>query len=220
VTDGSPPSPLRVAIVDDQPLMRAALRTILEGHGLEVVGEAGDGNGAVSLARAARPHVMLMDVRMPGTDGVAATALVRAATTETAVLVLTTFDDDDALHGALAAGATGFLLKNTAPESLVRAVRQVAEGDAVLDSAVAGRVFARFARRAATGDAAGSDRLTEREKDVWRLVGEGLTNAEIAARLGVGEETAKTHVSNLLMKLGVHDRVQAVIRAYETGFLA
>jgi DNA-binding NarL/FixJ family response regulator len=209
----------RVVLVDDQALMRAAFRLILEAQGIPVVGEAGDGDAAVAVARRCRPDVVLMDVRMPGRDGIAATAELAATDPAIHVLVLTTFDDDDVLYGALAAGAAGFLLKNSSPEDVVRAVHRVAAGDAVLDPAVARRVFARVARRPvpARGDG-GVARLTEREKDVLSLIARGLTNAEIAERLDVGEATAKTHVSRVLAKLGVRDRVQAVIHAYETGF--
>jgi len=208
----------RVGIVDDMPLMRTALRTILENSGLEVVGEAGDGDAALSLARSTRPDVMLMDVRMPGRDGIGATRMIVGSVPMTRVLVLTTFDDDDVLYGALAAGAAGFVLKNSAPEDIVRAIHSVAAGDSVLDPTVAGRVFARFARQPLTGDRTALERLTERERDTLRLLCGGLTNSEIAAQLGVGEATSKTHVSHVLAKLGVRDRVQAVIYAYETGF--
>lgn len=212
----------RVVLADDQPLMRAAFRTILEVAGIEVVGEAGDGDGAVTAARREQPDLVLMDVRMPGSDGLTATREVVATVPNTRVLVLTTFDEDEYLYGALRAGAAGFLLKNATPEQLVAAVQAVADGDAVLDPAVTGRVLTRFAGRASGGIDGGSmadlERLTEREKDVLALLARGLTNAEIAVRLGVGEATAKTHVSRILSKLGVRDRVQAVIYAYETGF--
>jgi DNA-binding NarL/FixJ family response regulator len=222
------PSPPRVVLADDQPLMRAAFRTILESDGIAVVGEAEDGAAAVDVTRRVRPDVVLMDVRMPGRDGIDATAEIVAALGGTVkVLVLTTFDEDAALYGALAAGASGFLLKNSTPEDVLQAIRRVAAGDAVLDPTVTGRVFARFAppqprsgpaRSAA--DPRAIDRLTERERDVLALIAQGLTNAEIADRLGVGEATSKTHVSRVLTKLGVRDRVQAVIYAYETGFAA
>ena len=211
---------IRVAIVDDHDEMRAALRTIVESADLEVVGEASNGDGGRSLVRTTRPDVVLMDVRMPGLDGIAATAAIIGEFPSTKVLILTTFDDDDALAGALAAGASGFLLKNSPPESLVRAIRQVADGDAVLDAAVAPRVFAQFARRDAGPDNALLDRLTERERDVLRLVCTGRTNREIANDLGMGDETVKSHVSRVLLKLDVRDRVQAVIYAYQTGFVA
>lgn len=205
---------VRVVLVDDQPAMRSALRTILEADGTEVLAEAGDGDAAVRAWRLHRPDVVVMDLRMPGRDGVSATA--ELATLGARVLVLTTFDDDDSLFGALRAGATGFLLKNAPPEELQRAVRRVADGDAVL----AADVLARVMRRAAAGPAEPplDARLTERERDVLWLVAQGLTNGEIAARLGVGDATAKTHVSNVIMKLGVRDRVQAAVRAHATGF--
>ena len=211
---------IRVAIVDDHDEMRAALRTIVESADLEVVGEASNGDGGRSLVRTTRPDVVLMDVRMPGLDGIAATAAIIGEFPSTKVLILTTFDDDDALAGALAAGASGFLLKNSPPESLVRAIRQVADGDAVLDAAVAPRVFAQFARRDAGPDNALLERLTARERDVLRLVCTGRTNREIANDLGMGDETVKSHVSRVLLKLDVRDRVQAVIYAYQTGFVA
>ena len=218
--------PPRVVLADDQPLMRAAFRTILESDGIAVVGEAEDGAAAVDVTRRVRPDVVLMDVRMPGRDGIDATAeIVAALGAAVKVLVLTTFDEDAALYGALAAGASGFLLKNSTPEDVLQAIRRVAAGDAVLDPTVTGRVLARFAdptNRAdrLTADPRALDRLTERERDVLALIARGLTNAEIAGRLGVGEATSKTHVSRVLTKLGVRDRVQAVIYAYETGFAA
>jgi DNA-binding NarL/FixJ family response regulator len=209
---------VRVALVDDQPLMRDAFRTILDAAAITVVGEAGDGDAAVALARRERPDVVLMDVRMPGRDGIGATAEIVACEAAVRVLVLTTFDDDDALYGALGAGASGFLLKNSTPEEIVAAVQRVAHGDAVLDPKVAGRVFARFAAGPPRDDPTRLELLTEREKDVLSLMARGLTNAEIAAVLGVGDATVKTHVSRVLMKLGLRDRVRAVIYAYETGF--
>ena len=214
---------VRVAIVDDQAMMRAAFVTILEASGMEVVGEAADGDGAVALARSQRPDVVVMDVRMPGRDGIDATAEIVSAIDDVRVLVLTTFDEDDHLYGALRAGAAGFLLKNASPEDLVRAVRLVAAGDAVLDPSVTARVFARVAASVpdarAGSSGSGIERLTEREKDVLVLLARGRTNAEIAAELRVGDATAKTHVSRVLTKLGVRDRVQAVIVAYESGFV-
>jgi DNA-binding NarL/FixJ family response regulator len=212
---------VRVVVCDDHGDMRAALRTILESAGVTVVGEAGDGDAAVRVARRERPDVVLMDVRMPGRDGIAATSEIVTGDPGAAVLVLTTFDDDDALFGALAAGAAGFVLKNSGPEEIVRSVRAVAHGDAVLDPTVARRVFARFAPTGgvrAPVDAAPLERLTERERDVLWLVARGLTNAEVAARLAIGEETVKTHLSRVLAKLAVRDRVQAVIYAFEIGF--
>ncbi len=216
--------PLRVVLCDDHPAMRAAVRMILEAHDIAVVGEAGDGDEAVQRVLDLRPDVVLMDVRMPGRDGISATGRIVRDAPACAVLVLTTFDDDDVLFGALGAGAAGFVLKNAGPEEIVDAVRRVAAGDAVLDRAVHRRVFARFgpdAGRPARGQSATDasfDRLTERERDVLWLVAQGLTNQEVADRLGVGEATAKTHVSRLLAKLGVRDRVQAVIVAHQLGF--
>jgi DNA-binding NarL/FixJ family response regulator len=205
-----------VALVDDHAAVRAAFRTILEAHDLEVVGEASDGDGAVSLVRSTRPDVVLMDVRMPGRDGISAARAIVSAPHPPRVLVLTTFDDDEVLWGALGSGASGFMLKNSPPEDLVAAIRRVATGDSVLDPTVAGRVFARFA---ATGPpdpevVARFERLTGRERDVLELVAAGMSNAEIATALGVGEATAKTHLSRMLTKLEVRDRVQAVILAY------
>lgn len=225
-TAGTPPLPLLVAVIDDHPAMRAAFRVILETSGMTVVGEAGDGDAAVRLVAATRPDVALMDVRMPGRDGISATREIVAGSSSAAVLVLTTFDDDDVLFGALGAGAAGFLVKNAAPEEIVDAVRRVAAGDAVLDRSVARRVFARFAPTPETtpafdqgdGTLGEIDRLTERERDVLWLMAQGMTNQEIADRLGVGEATTKTHVSRVLLKLGVRDRVQAVIVAHATGF--
>jgi DNA-binding NarL/FixJ family response regulator len=196
------------------------MRTILEASDIDVVGEAGDGDEAVAAVLAAQPHVVLMDVRMPRRDGISATAEIVRRAPGCAVLVLTTFDDDEVLFGALGAGAAGFVLKNAGPEEIVDAVRRVASGDAVLDRSVHRRVFARFSTGGA-GDAAGAAdlrRLTERELDVLWLVARGLTNHEVADRLGVGEATAKTHVSRVLTKLGVRDRVQAVIIAHRAGF--
>jgi len=207
-----------VVVADDQPLMRSALATILAAGGIEVVGQAGSGDEAVAVVRRTRPDVVLMDVRMPGRDGLSATAeLARSGTAR--VVVLTTFDHDEYLYGALRAGAAGFLLKNSTPEELVRAVQRVAAGESVLDPAVTARVLARYTAPAVTavsGDAL--QRLTEREQDVLGLLARGLSNVEIATDLGVGEATAKTHVSHVLTKLGVRDRVQAVIYAYEVGF--
>lgn len=212
---------VRVVVADDQPAMRAALRTILEADGIRVVGEAGDGARAVAVALELAPDAVLMDLRMPGRDGLSATEELARRLPRVPILVLTTFDDDESLFGSLRSGASGFLLKNAAPEELQRAVRRVAAGDAVIDASVLARVMR---RAASTGGELrrwspdGPARLTEREKDVWWLVAQGLTNAEVAARLTVGEATAKTHVSNVITKLGVRDRVQAAIRAHETGF--
>ncbi|MGN6271454.1 MAG: response regulator [Protaetiibacter sp.] len=211
----------RVLLVDDQSLVRTGFRVILDAHpDLEVVGEAGDGAEGIALAEALSPEVVCMDVQMPGLDGLEATRRIAARTDGPAVLVLTTFDRDDYLFQALEAGASGFLLKTASPEQLVDAVRVLAAGDALLSPAVTRRVIERFggpAREPAALDEAIAE-LTDREADVFRLLADGLSNAEIARRLYVGEATVKTHVSNILLKLGVRDRVQAVVRAYRSGF--
>ena len=220
---------VQAVIVDDQPAVRTALRTILEVNGIEVVGEAGDGDAALSIAAQIMAHetdgasttVFVMDVRMPGRDGISATAeLVRrqSGAHSLPVLVLTTFDDDATLFGALRAGAAGFLLKNSPPETLQRAVRTIAAGDAVLDPGVVARVIRRFAPAAPSPTPDDIARLTEREKDILSLLAHGASNHEVAATLGIGEATAKTHVSRVIFKLGVRDRMQAAIRAHESGF--
>jgi len=223
---GRPARAARVVLADDQPAMRAALRSILEADGIAVVGEAGDGDAAVamcaSIARATTTGdaiVVLMDVRMPGRDGISATAELARRSPSTRVLVLTTFDDDATLFGALRAGAAGFLLKNSTPEALQHAVRAIAAGEAVLDPGVVARVMRRFTTADTPVVPDDIARLTEREKDTLTLLVAGANNLEVAARLGIGEATAKTHVSHVILKLGVRDRVQAVIRAYESGFV-
>jgi DNA-binding NarL/FixJ family response regulator len=210
----------RVLLVDDQALVRTGFRVILDAQpDLEVVGEAGDGEEGIALAASLAPDVVCMDVQMPGLDGLAATRRIAATSDAPAVLVLTTFDRDDYLFQALEAGASGFLLKTASPEQLVDAVRVLAAGDALLSPAVTRRVIQRFGADAAAAPDAVLDSLTDREADVFRLLAEGLSNAEIAGRLYVGEATVKTHVSNILLKLGVRDRVQAVVHAYRSGFV-
>ena len=215
---------IRVAVVDDQALVRAGFRMICEAEDdLTVVGDAADGADAVSLVARSRPHVVLMDIRMPVLDGVAACGQVVAAHPATRVLMLTTFDLDDYVFSALRAGASGFLLKDTPPEQLVEAIRIVARGESLLAPSVTRRLIERFVqdvRPASAASAAGIDTLTERELDVLKLVARGLSNGEIAATLFLGEATVKTHVGRVLMKLGVRDRVQAVVVAYESGVVA
>lgn len=212
---------VRVLLVDDHHLVRSGFRMILEGEpGVTVVGEAADGRAAIELCERARPDVVLMDVQMPVLDGLEATR--RLATTDEgpAVLILTTFDRDDYLFEALAAGAAGFLLKNAPPEDLVHAVRTLAAGDGLLAPAVTRRVIGAFASRVPhTGPPPELDRLTERERDVLRELAEGRSNVEIAERIHLGEATVKTHVSNLLSKLGLRDRVQAVVWAHRHGIV-
>ncbi|GAA0810290.1 response regulator [Spirilliplanes yamanashiensis] len=215
---------IRVALVDDEAMIRVGLRMVLSGEpGIEVVGEAADGAGAVDLVTSARPDVVLMDVRMPQVDGIEAARRVLAAHPEVKVIVLTTFDEDEHVAAALRAGVSGFLLKVSPPEQLIEAVRTVAAGHGLLDPAVTLRVIAAFAAApspsapAAAADAALLAGLTPRERDVLRMLAEGLTNAEIAARLYLGEATVKTHLSRVLMKLGLRTRVQAVVFAYRSG---
>jgi DNA-binding NarL/FixJ family response regulator len=214
---------IRVVLADDQPVVRAGFRLILESEpDLAVVGEAADGRQAVEVARSTRPDVVLMDIQMPGTDGLAATRelLAQPGSAGTRVLILTTFERDEYVFEALRAGATGFLLKNSSPEDLVLAIRTVSAGDALLSPSVTRRVIAEFARpRDPGGGRARLPELTERESEVLRLVAAGCSNAEIAGRLYVGEATVKTHVSHVLTKLGLRDRVQAVVYAYESGLV-
>jgi DNA-binding NarL/FixJ family response regulator len=215
---------IRVGLADDQALVRDGLRVQLGyADGIEVVGAVADGVQAVELARTLLPDVLLMDVRMPVLDGLEATRRIVAdpATAGVRVLVLTTFDVDELVYGALRAGASGFLLKDASPEELVQAVRVVATGGALLAPQVTRRLIAEFAARPAAGRTRSdlTARLTEREREVLVLVARGLSNAEIAARLVVSPLTAKTHVSRILTKLGVRDRAQLVAVAYETGLV-
>ncbi len=214
--------PLRVLIADDQRLVRTGLAMILDSEdGMEIVGEADDGAAAVRLARRTRPDVVLMDVRMPGTDGITATRELTAAADPVKVLILTTFDIDELVYAALRAGASGFLLKDAPAPELIHAVRVVADGQAMLAPAVTRRLLDEFARRdlARTPPALPPGLLTAREHEVLLLMAEGLSNGEIAARLVVSETTVKTHVGRVLAKLGLRDRVQAVVLAYETGLV-
>lgn len=214
---------LRVAVADDQALMRTGFSMILDAEpDIEVVGEAANGREAVDLCRRLQPDVVLMDIRMPELDGIAATRrCTEADDIDTRVLILTTFDLDEYVFEAVRAGASGFLLKDAPPEDLVSAIRVVAAGDALLAPSVTRRLIEAFAAQQ-PGDAAppaSLDGLTDRELDVLRLMARGLSNAEIAQGLIVGEATVKTHVSRVLMKLGVRDRVQAVVAAYESGLV-
>jgi DNA-binding NarL/FixJ family response regulator len=214
---------IRVLLVDDQPLLRTGFRLILQSEpDIEVVGEAADGEVALAQVRALRPDVVLMDIRMPRMDGVEATRRLRELEDPPQVLVLTTFDLDEYVVESLRAGASGFLLKDVPADDLVDAVRVVHRGDAVVAPQVTRRLLDRFARHlpaAVTSSPSPLPQLTEREHQVLLLVARGLSNAEIAAELVLSETTVKTHVSNVLMKLGLRDRVQAVVLAYERGLV-
>ena len=212
---------ISILIVDDQRLLRDGFRVILSTEpGLCVVGEAGDGLEAIELTRQLAPSVVLMDIRMPNMDGLAA-ARVILAETESRVLILTTFDTDEYVYSALRAGASGFLLKDAPGDQLVAAVRSVASGNALIDPSITRRLIQQFVRasRPRREEPSQLAALTPRERDVLRLVARGLSNAEIAAELIVEESTVKTHVARVLMKLNLRDRVQAVVFAYECGFV-
>jgi DNA-binding NarL/FixJ family response regulator len=218
---------IRVLLADDQELSRFGFRMILTAEeDIDVVGEASDGEEAVELAARFRPSVVLMDIRMPETDGIEATKRIVAADSEVRVLAITTFDLDEYAFGALQAGASGFLLKDVRPSELVSAVRTIASGDAVVSPRITRRLLDRYARPltpsggdGARRDSAAVSTLTEREREVLMAIAAGLSNAEIAARLFVSEATVKSHVGRILSKLGLRDRVQAVVLAYETGLV-
>ncbi|MGB4137372.1 MAG: response regulator transcription factor [Microbacterium sp.] len=213
---------ISVGIVDDQPLIRAGLRMIVESQSdLVLAGEAGDGAAAVALARERRPDVMLTDVRMPGMDGIRAIDGIRRESQGTRVLMLTTFDLDEYVYSALRAGASGFLLKDAGPEQILAAVRQVAAGDVLLAPVLTRRLVEQYVSRPRTPSFSDGPLalLTGREREVLIALAEGLGNAEIGVRLHVSEGTVKTHVSRILFKLGLRDRVQAVIAAYELGLI-
>ncbi|MEV3982739.1 response regulator transcription factor [Nonomuraea sp. NPDC049758] len=208
---------LKVVIADDEDLIRAGLRVIIDAEpGLRVVGEAGDGAAVLPVVRRERPDVVLMDVRMPAMDGIQATRRLVALDDPPKVLVVTTFENDDHVYDALRAGASGFLLKRTRPDDLLQAIRLVAAGESLLFPAA----IRTLAGRRPRAHVPGIDRLTGREGDVLRLMTRGMSNTEIAAELVVSQETVKTHVGNVLAKLGARDRTQAVIAAYESGFVS
>jgi DNA-binding NarL/FixJ family response regulator len=212
---------IRVLVVDDQPLVRSGFRMILEGRpDIELAGEAEDGLEAIERARELDPDVILMDVRMPNLDGVEATRRLVDANIRARILVLTTFDLDEYVHAAIRAGANGFLLKDVQPAELVAAIHVIAAGNALFAPAATRRLLERFAAPTTTRVEEHSlDHLTEREREILRLIANGLSNAELAARLHLSETTVKTHVSSMLRKLGVRDRVQAVIVAYDAGLV-
>ncbi|MFG2600135.1 response regulator [Streptomyces sp. NPDC048462] len=215
--------PLRVVVADDQALVRTGFRMILKADGIEVVAEAGNGIEAIEAVRRTRPDVVLMDIRMPELDGLEATRrIVTGAPEAPRVIILTTFDLDEYVYEALAAGASGFLLKDVTPELVTAAVRMIRTGDALLAPTITRRLVERYARPAAPERSSlhrDLDALTPRELDVLRLLAQGLSNTELAARLHLSETTVKTHVSHILGKLQLRDRVQAVVMAYETGLV-
>lgn len=215
-------SAITVAVADDQQLIRAGLRMVVESQpDLTLVGEAGDGREAIALVRSARPNVLVLDIRMPGLDGIRAIAGVLTASPGTRVLMLTTFDVDGYVYESLRQGASGFLFKDASPEQLLAGIRTVAAGEMLLAPALTRRLVEQYLRRAPSQDRESSPlgRLTERERDVLVAIAGGLSNAEIADRLILSEGTVKTHVSHILFKLELRDRVQAVIAAYEYGLV-
>jgi DNA-binding NarL/FixJ family response regulator len=220
--------PIRVILADDQPLIRTGLRVLInDAPDIEVVGEAGTGAEAVRLAAAHTPDVAVMDIRMPEMDGIEATRRITEATDATRVVMLTTFDDDEYVYSALRAGASGFLVKDMALDSILDAVRVAASGDAIIAPSVTRKLIAEFALRpevaaaaAGRGNKALLDGVTEREREVLTLVGRGLSNSEIAEELFISAATAKAHVARLFTKLGARDRVQLVITAYEAGLVS
>jgi DNA-binding NarL/FixJ family response regulator len=211
---------VRVVLTDDQPLVRAGLRVLIaDNPDLDVVGEAGTGTEAVQLVRDLRPDVVVMDIRMPGMDGIEATRIITAEHPAARIVVLTTFDDDDYVYGALRAGASGFLVKDMALDEILAAIRVVAAGDALIAPSVTRRLIAQFAERPQPPPRREIDGITEREREVLTMVGRGLSNAEIADSLFISAATAKAHVARLLAKLAARDRVQLVIAAYEAGLV-
>ncbi|WP_427007366.1 response regulator [Pseudarthrobacter sp. H2] len=222
VTAITPARPIRVLLVDDQTLVRMGFRMVLDAQdGVEVVGEAADGRIGIDMCRTLAPDVVLMDVRMPDTDGIAATRRIVDECPQSRVIVLTTFDLDEYAFAALRAGASGFLLKDVGPAELLASIRAVAGGDAAISSRVSRRMLDLFSQRLPAGPASGGDEavaaLTRRELEVLSAIAGGLSNTEIGERMFVAESTVKTHVGRILMKLGLRDRVHAVIFAYEHG---
>jgi DNA-binding NarL/FixJ family response regulator len=217
-----PTSPIRVLLVDDQTLVRTGFRMVLDAHdGVEVVGEAADGRTGIDMCRTLAPDVVLMDVRMPGMDGITATGLIAEECPQSRVIVLTTFDLDEYAFAALRAGASGFLLKDVGPAELLASIKAVSGGDAAISSRVSRRMLDLFSQRLPSGPPSGGDEavaaLTPREREILSAIGGGLSNTEIGERLVVAESTVKTHVGRILMTLGLRDRVHAVIFAYEHG---
>jgi DNA-binding NarL/FixJ family response regulator len=212
---------VRIVLADDQPLVRAGLRVLVADHpDLVIVGEAGTGAEAIQIVRETHPDVVVMDIRMPGMDGIEATRLITAGPETAHVLMLTTFDDDDYVYGALRAGASGFLVKDMALEDILAAIRVVAAGDALIAPGVTRRLIEEFAARPEPARPGRTvEGITEREREVLILVGRGMSNGEIAAHLYVSVATAKAHVARLFTKLGARDRVQLVIIAYEAGLV-
>jgi DNA-binding NarL/FixJ family response regulator len=211
---------IRVLVADDQSMVRAGFRMLLGGEDdIDVVAEAGDGREAVQKAARFEPNVVLMDIRMPDMDGLQATREILAANPSARILILTTFDLDEYIYEALSAGASGFVLKDDPPEQLIAAIRTVAAGDALLSPSVTNRVISRFARLQRPDPPKELDELTSREADVLRLIAKGLSNAEIGAELFISDTTVKTHVTHVLQKLGLRDRVQAVVLAYQSGIM-
>jgi DNA-binding NarL/FixJ family response regulator len=213
---------IHVLVVDDEPLVRSGVRMILEGEAdIEVVGEASNGHNALEEVHALEPDVVILDIRMPGMDGIEATRRLLERADPPRILILTTFDLDEYVYEAMKAGASGFILKNVPPAKLVDAVRTVADGDAPLAPAITRRMIERFVQRAPAGSGSPAQlaELTERELSVLRLIARGLSNAEIAAALFLSEATVKSHVNRVLSKLNLRDRTQATVLAYETGLV-
>jgi DNA-binding NarL/FixJ family response regulator len=211
---------IRVLVADDQSMVRAGFRMLLAGEeDIEVVAEASNGVEAVDKAARFSPSVILMDIRMPELDGLQATRRILTADSEARILILTTFDLDEYVYEALRAGASGFVLKDDSPEQLIGAIRTVADGDALLSPAITKRVIQKFARMPRPAPPKELDELSEREQEVFRLMARGLSNGEIAGELYISETTVKTHVTHILQKLGLRDRVQAVVLAHQTGAL-